>query len=284
MTLNEPLVYLGQGWFRGIWPPHRPYPLAALRTFRHLLLAHAAAYEVIHTIQPHANVGYAKAVRLFTGSRPGSYADRYAAGLKRYLFEHIWFTAARDGRIRPPAGLGEYHANLADSCDYIGINYYARNRVRFTPNPRRLFGTEELDPVGEFSDSGQSGPYSSYQPDGLYQICTELKPFGKPIYIMENGLPDADDDQRPRWLLGHLYHLHAALTAGCDIRGYFHWTFVDNFEWNEGWSLRFGLVELDPITQRRTARPSAGLYGEIARTNRISARMLQEHAPNLEGG
>ena len=94
--------------------------------------------------------------------------------------------------------------------------------------------------------------------------------FDKPIYITENGLPDADDDQRPRWLLGHLRELHGAIDDGYDVRGYYHWTFVDNFEWNEGWGLRFGLVAMDPETQERQERSSARLYGEIARENAMS--------------
>ena len=281
MTLNEPLVYVGQGWFRADWPPKHPYPLAAMRAFRHLLLAHAAAYGTIHSLQPDANVGYAKAVRLFSGARPGHHPDRLAAGLKRYLFEHIWFMATLDGHIRPPVGVGEFHAGLANSCDYLGVNYYSRNVVRFTPNPRKLFGTEELIPEGGFSDSSSSGPYSSYQPDGLHQICMELRRFGKPIYIAENGLPDADDALRPRWLLGHLYHIHRAIQDGCDVRGYFHWTFVDNFEWSEGWSLRFGLVELDTETQKRRPRPSAHLYSTVARNNAISPPTVAEYAPEL---
>ena len=61
-----------------------------------------------------------------------------------------------------------------------------------------------------------------------------------PIYITENGLPDRDDDQRPRWLLAHLAQLHRAIRAGSDVRSYYHWTFTDNFEWSEGWGLRFG--------------------------------------------
>src|SRR5690606_9036308 len=133
----------------------------------------------------------------------------------------------------------------------------------------------------EFSDSGQHGPYSHYSPDGLYEHCLALHQLGKPLYITENGLPDRDDDQRPRWILGHLAAGHRALSAGCDLRGYFHWTFVDNFEWNEGLELRFGLVELDPQTQVRKQRPSAQMYGEIARANGISRTLVEQYVPTL---
>ncbi len=273
LTFNEPLIGLAQGWFRGIWPPQKRDAIAALRVFRHLLKAHAAAYHAIHTVQPHAEVSYAKAIGLFHGLRPGNLLDRYAAGLKRYLFEHVWFMATVDGRLRPPLGAGESDPQLVDSFDFTAINYYSHNLVRFTPNPFKLFGTELFSPQGEYSDYGQHGPYSEYWPQGLYQICQEVSAFGKPIYVTENGLPDKDDDQRPHWLLGHLQALHRAIEDGCDVRGYFHWTLVDNFEWTEGWGLRFGLIELDPATQARRPRPSAALYSRIARENAITPEM-----------
>lgn len=279
MTFNEPTVLLAQGWFRAIWPPQDKNPLRALAAFRHLLLAHAAGYRTLHAVLPNPSVGYAAAVRLFQPSRPESELDRQAASLKRYLFEHIWIAGCADGRLRPPVGLGERHAGLAGSADYIGINYYTRDRVRFSPNPLKLFGEEHFSPGAELSDMARHGPYSEYWPQGLRQICNELRGLGKPVYITENGLPDADDDQRPRWLLGHLEQLHAAIAEGCDVRGYFHWTFTDNFEWAEGWNLRFGLVEVDPATQARRPRPSARLYEAIARANAITPEVAAAHAP-----
>ncbi|NMC47840.1 MAG: family 1 glycosylhydrolase, partial [Desulfovibrio sp.] len=84
---------------------------------------------------------------------------------------------------------------------------------------------------------------------GMRRVLLRAARLAKPIYVTENGLPDADDDQRPRFLLTHLAEMHRAMTQGADVRGYYHWTLVDNFEWSEGWGLRFGLVALDPETQ-----------------------------------
>ena len=90
-----------------------------------------------------------------------------------------------------------------------------------------------------------------------------------PIYITETGLPDADDDQRPGFILGHLAAAHRAIAGWLDLRGIFLWTLVDNFEWTEGWGLRFGLYALDERTGARRRRPSAALYAAIARANAI---------------
>lgn len=281
LTINEPLVYLAQGWFRGFWPPQKVDFITARRVYRHLLLAHAAAYQAIHATRPDAQVGVASAVRGFFPSDPNNPFDRFAAGIKRYIGEDIWFDGTQDGIIRPPLGLNEYNRGLARSTDFIGINYYSRDFVRFHPDPRRLFGREHYAEGGEYSDSGRRGIYSQLAPDGLYQILRRVARYGQPIYVTENGLPDHDDDQRPRWLLLFLQQVHKAIQDGCDVRGYYHWTFTDNFEWSEGWGLRFGLVEVDPVTQIRTPRRSAAMFGELARDNAIRRATVEEYAPEI---
>jgi beta-glucosidase len=281
LTINEPLVYLAQGWFRGIWPPEKPFSFTSLRVYRHLLLAHGVGYQTIHALQPQASVGAAMAIRHFQPLDSRSFLDRFAAGIKRYVGEDVWLHSVADGRVRAPLGLNDYHHGLARSMDFIGINYYTSDLVRFTPDPRPLFGREQFAPDGEFSDRGWRGIYSQLVPQGLYRIIRELGQYGVPIYITENGLPDHDDDQRPRWLLAHLGAVHRALREGSDVRGYYHWTFTDNFEWSEGWGLRFGLVDLDPATQVRTVRPSGYMMAEIAGANAITVDLVERYAPEL---
>lgn len=266
-TINEPMVYLSQGWFLGNWPPRKQNFLRAMQVMGNLLNAHAEAYHAIHRTQPQARVGYAKHVRLFTPLTP-SRLDRYAAGLKRWLFEHIWVAATGDGWVRPPLGLHR-DPRLAGTYDFLGINYYTRDYTRFVPNPLKLFGEEQFEPGREVSDMGRHGPFAQFDPQGLYQVCKEVTNFDPsvPIYITEHGVPDVGDTLRARWLLAHLEALHRAISEGCDVRGYFHWTLVDNFEWAEGWGLRFGLYALDPATQERTPRPSAEIYRQIVRAN-----------------
>jgi beta-glucosidase len=283
LTFNEPLVYLGQGWLRGIWPPQHPNLLVALRVFRHLLEAHAAAYHTIKAINPTAQVAVAKAMRHFDPARPTHLGDRWAARLRRHLFEDLWFAATLQGKLLPPLGLGTSAPHLADTLDFIGINYYARYQVTFTPNPRAIFGREGYTLGSELADSSQHGPSSQFDPAGLAVICRRTAHFGKPLYITEHGVADQRDRLRPRWLVAHLALLHALLQEGLDIRGYFHWSLVDNFEWTDGWTMHFGLIALNQLTQQRTLRPSAHLYGEIARAGGLTQAQLARYSIGSSG-
>jgi beta-glucosidase len=116
-------------------------------------------------------------------------------------------------------------------------------------------------------------------PAGLERFLVRLARYGKPLYVTENGMADAEDGVRPEFILTHLAALHRALRRGADVRGYYHWTLVDNYEWAEGWTTRFGLFALDPRTQVRTPRPSARLLGEIARANAITEDLVDRWVP-----
>ena len=116
-------------------------------------------------------------------------------------------------------------------------------------------------------------------PGGLERFLVRLSRFGKPMFVTENGMADESDVVRPSFILTHLAALHRALVQGADVRGYYHWTLVDNYEWAEGWTTRFGLFALDQKTQERTPRPSARLFAEIARANAITEATVEQWAP-----
>ena len=109
-------------------------------------------------------------------------------------------------------------------------------------------------------------------PDGLlYNLRRLKKEFpNKPIYITENGLGTSDDEWRQKYLIHHLMRVHQAIQEGIDIRGFFEWSLMDNFEWAEGYSSHFGLYEVNYATQQRIKRDSADLYGMIAKNNSVS--------------
>ena len=126
--------------------------------------------------------------------------------------------------------------------------------------------------------SGADSLYGEIYPQGILRVAQRVRSFGKPIYITENGVADASDRLRPWVIARALRSMRDALDQGIDVRGYFHWSLVDNFEWDNGWSMRFGLLALDEKAQERTPRPSAAFYGEIARANTLTAAMVKQYA------
>jgi len=120
-------------------------------------------------------------------------------------------------------------------------------------------------------------------PEGFYKTlnwAVDTYP-NLPILVTENGVEDADDRMRPRYLAQHIHQLWRAVNFNWPIKAYFHWSLVDNFEWERGWSQRFGLWALDVETQRRTKRPSADLYAEICRENGLSSKMVEKYCPEI---
>ncbi len=107
-------------------------------------------------------------------------------------------------------------------------------------------------------------------PPAIYHVLTELKKYKKPVYITENGIADAADAKRAGYIKDHLRWAWQAMHDGIDLRGYFYWSLLDNFEWARGFEPRFGLVEVDYRTMERKIRPSAYEYKRICETNSLA--------------
>jgi beta-glucosidase len=281
-TINEPNVYAALGYLFGEHAPGKESLLLYYRVLDHLLQAHALAYRAIHSQRGDARVGLVKNVQIFDPLEP---ADKAAAGLARvldYMFNELTLRAAVDGRLRFPLSWNfGTHGPLVDSVDFWGLNYYYRQRVHLRSRNGARLQMLQPTPGAPVSDSGRNGAYGEIYPLGLYRALNRLKHLNKPIYITENGLPDAADRQRPSFLLTHMAQVQRAISEGVNVRGYYHWSFTDNFEWAEGWALRFGLVALDQQTQIRTPRPSASLFSQMIGANAITREMVECYAPEL---
>jgi beta-glucosidase len=277
VTVNEPNVYAYAAYVTGLFPPGKQDLRQAIRVMSHLIRAHAAAYRAIHTIQPEALVGVA---HHFRGMRPArSYfpLDRLASGLRSGAFNHSIPNAIEDGRFRL-LWHRERIPEAAGTQDFFGLNYYTEEEVAFAPdNPLELFGRGRYPPQADLSPTG----FIANEPRGFWRALTWAHGFGLPIYVTENGTEDPYGGFRPRYLAGHVRQLWRATNLSWRVKGYFHWSLVDNFEWERGWTQRFGLWSLDPETQARNKRPSADFYAEICRENGLSSDMVARYAPEM---
>ena len=277
-TFNEPNVYAYESYVLDHWPPQRKNFGAGISVMRNMLRAHALAFHELKS-GPHgasAQVGIAQHMRIFQPWRPWLPLDRVAAALPDAGFNHWFLRACTDGRAGFPLGTRERVPEAAGTLDYIGLNYYSRDMVAFNAtSPQSLFSNTFPRPGNAVSDFGME-----IYPPGIHDLLLVLaERYRKPLYITENGIADQTDQARPRALVAHIAECARAARAGADLRGYLHWSSMDNFEWAEGYSMRFGLVEVDFKTQLRTPRPSAEVYSRLIRQNGLLWSDLQEYYP-----
>lgn len=278
-TINEPMVYATQGYLLGRFPPGKHSLGQTFHVAENMLRGHAAAYAAIKKAQPGAQIGFAQHAISLKTHFPKT-VNKRALTLIHDVFNRSFVRALTTGVLQFPLhkiGVPEARNTL----DWIGLNYYYRFLVRFNLlHPRQLF-VQQTRPR-----DGIRGPDDSVGeiwPEGLFEHIKWLVTMtGKPLYVTENGVPDADDSLRPLHLVRSLINLWQAVNFNYPVKGYFYWTLVDNFEWAEGYDprFRFGLYGCDPITQERTRRASAELYGEICAANGLSADMVRRFVPD----
>ncbi|GID31912.1 GH1 family beta-glucosidase [Paractinoplanes brasiliensis] len=259
ITLNEPVVHMAQGYAYGTHAPGRTLMLEALPVAHHQLLGHGLAVRALRAAG-------ATEVMLTNNCTPVRAADDSPAAAVYDAFHNRLFN--------DPVLLGSYPDFLAAALDGVvhegdlevirtpidalGVNYYNPTLVGAPAGESPL--PFELLPIEGVPTTAFGWPVV---PSGLTELLTGLRDtYGEalpPIYITENGCStgeDTDDRFRIDYLDSHLRALHDAITAGVDVRGYFVWSLLDNFEWAEGYSQRFGLVHVDFDTLSRTPRAS----------------------------
>jgi len=308
-TLNEPVVVVVSGYVNapgvgGNFPPG-VFNFDAVRTaLPNLATAHARGYDALHatdTIDADGDgspalVGVVHNMGTFHPKDPTSAADVTAASHATYLFDEVLplaltvgaFDANLDGDTDDR---GETRPDLADRLDYLGVNYYNRITVTALPGP-----ITPLLPLFDFL------PTISYQtpqnptappcpstctefgweiyPEGLGEVLEIAGGFGRPILVTENGIADADDDQRARYVYDHLAVLQETVADGiADVRGYYYWSLTDNFEWSSGYYPKFGLASYDPATGKRKVRKGAKTLRTIAKKNGLTAKLAKRFKP-----
>jgi beta-glucosidase len=249
-TINEPNLYAQHGWMLGTFPPGRRNDLLSLyRVLANLRRAHLAAYRELQRLTPAVPIGLAhnKWLMLPAGERR---SDRWAARIAATSVD-CWPAGTRLEKV------------LETQADYIGINHYSASAVSFAlRGPREYLVARKLPPGVPVSDYGWA-VYAGWMRAALLEAGS----YRRPVYITENGIATKDDALRRDYLSRVLGEVWQAIQEGVDVRGYFHWTSVDNFEWDRGYSIWSGLIGLDRQTQERTVKPSGRWFGEVAGAN-----------------
>ena len=277
-TINAPLDYAMQGHWLGRFPPGERSLGRALAAVEGLLRGHAAAYAALKEVQPGAQIGLATRQISLLARRP-SWLHGPARNRLRHLFNRAFVEALLTGELRfmrRTVAVPE----ARDTLDWIGLNAGPRFAAGFNLlKPRQAF-IEHTPPRHGLLEPEGGG---EIWPEGLFeQIRWLAERTGKPIYITEHGVPDAGDALRPLVLVRGLRSVWQALNYNYPVKGYFHRTLVDGFEWASGYDprLRWGLFACDPQTQARTPRRSAELYGEICAANALTMDMVRRYLPD----
>ncbi|MFB6818087.1 GH1 family beta-glucosidase [Streptomyces sp. NPDC056347] len=285
ITLNEPFVHMSFGYAFGVHAPGRALMLDALPVAHHQLLGHGLATAALRAAVPDARILIANnctPVRLRPDARQdedvaaasaydalhngifndplftGSYPDLTAYGMA----DRSWGGVVRDGDL----------ATISAPLDGLGVNYYNPTWVTAPADPAAGLPFDLAEPTEPYERTAFDWPVV---PDGLTELLTGLKDrYGEalpPVWITENGCSQPaglHDRARIDYLAEHISAVADAVSLGVDVRGYFTWSLLDNFEWAEGYHQRFGLVEVDFATQRRTPRASFAWYRDLIASQR----------------
>ncbi len=276
-TVNEPNVYALSGWVEGLFPPGKRDLALAARVVVNLIRGHAAAYRVIHELQPEARAGVATNYRSFAPAHPNNPFDRIPLNFQNQVFNRAFNDCLVSGKLN--LALKTFSLpEAAGTQDFIGLNYYSRDMVAFDLlKPGQMFGRRFYPADAVLSPTG----FIANVPAGMWDGLKWAHGYDLPIFVTENGVEDDTDTLRPRYLIEHLHQVWRAANFNWQLKGYFHWSLVDNFEWERGWTQRFGLWGLDVETQQRVRRPSVDLYAEICRENGITSAMVAQYAPQI---
>ncbi|MDO8489146.1 MAG: glycoside hydrolase family 1 protein [Candidatus Omnitrophota bacterium] len=255
ITINEPLIYSSHSYLLGVWPPKECSLLKMVIVTLNMAKAHIEAYRIIHKIyQDNAlakpMVSVAANLQAFEICQP-TLKNKLAFYLRHKLY-NLYFI---EELLRKK------------TLDYIGINYYSRSlvdvrswrirallldtcRYNHNPLPKNSLGWD-------------------IYPQGLYKLLIALKKYNLPVLITENGICTEDDNLRWDYIREHLEQLHRAIGQGVKILGYIYWSLIDNFEWDKGFSPRFGLVYVDYQTQKRIIKESAKKFAQVVSSGEI---------------
>ncbi len=262
-TFNEPSVFVAQGYFNGIFPPGKKDPILAGTVLENMLNAHVRTYHQLKSIpgSDGNKIGLVKNIFQFDPYRRWHVLDWAFSKILNDVYTNapLEFLKTGESSFYMPGMVDNKMSNelAVGTLDFIGLNYYSRMHVKGQLNAVEpfVFDTRDQDIM---TDMG----YPLYA-EGFHRALKTISRMDVPIYVTENGLADDGDSVRPLFIKRYLYALNQALRERIDVRGYFYWSLMDNFEWAEGYSMKFGLYEVDLETQDRRLREGSLPFVEM---------------------
>lgn len=266
ITINEPNVYATCSYFFGAWPPGKKSFSSVVRVYKNFTKCHIESYKLIHQVRKEmgfsdTKVGVANHIRVFMPLNKYNPYHQICTLLLKQFFQDSITKSMSLGKPSFPIGrikgvtAGKYY-------DFIGINYYSRSTVSSFGD-----GVAKNVPVNDLG-------WEIY-PKGIVEASKMIyDKYPAPIYITENGTCDNNDIFRSKYIFDHLKVL---CVSNLPIERYYHWCFIDNFEWLEGESARFGIVHIDYETQVRTIKKSGHFYSRIIKERGASEELYNEY-------
>jgi len=297
-TINEPMVLVSGTYLGKFMPPAVFSPQLASVASRNLLRCHVRAYDLIHCELKERKgpwkdvpiqVGIAHNLVDFMPDRKWHPLEQVLAKAFHGFYNRAWFDAITGrkqkfgiaGVIPAPDQVPEARGRL--TCDYLGVNYYMKAYVQWRPRDQAPDQPKDV-PIG-LAFARRKEPASdmgwAVHPEGFRKMLRFASRFELPIYITENGMADRDDDLRPSYIHSHLLELSRAIHHDrIDVRGYYYWSLLDNFEWIKGYGPRFGMFHVDYETFERKKTHSASLYQRIIEAHRAPGGKGSLKAPD----
>jgi len=239
LTINEPEVYASHASLFAKFPPRAMNIRKTFKVVNNLIAAHNKAAAILRqkTRKP-VSMAYQ-----LTDLEPAGFFGHFTHMLAEYFMNSYILS------------------RTVHACDFIGVNYYFHHHIGFWGLRNHSHSQHEETDLGW-----------GIHPEGLERLLLKLKKYNKPLYITENGIADARDAKREKFIKDHLVSVHKAIGQGADVRGYLYWSLIDNFEWLQGFGPRFGLIEIDrEDLLRRKVRYSATKFAEVCRNNYLEA-------------
>ena len=250
VTLNEPTVYIYELYVAREWPNAKKSFWGQIKTYLNLTSAHKKAYQYLHKNYPHKPVGIANNIQSFETYHKHSLIEQASVMLTDITVNHLFYFFTQGAH------------------DFLGINYYFHHRFKDTKD----LIPKDIDASRQSRDVSDLG-WEIY-PEGIFDVLADLSDH-IPIYITECGIASTNDDRRNRFLITYLHEVARAIKSGVNVKGFFYWSLIDNFEWHRGFDPRFGLIEIEYATQKRIVRPSALVYADIIAENGIPHTLMR---------